>query len=358
MRNSIVRYAVLGLSLGSLVLLLLFIIPVYVGPEALLQASWRVLYVADRTLGGLVPLPPVLSWIVFGFCLGFWLQLFLQELEHPSRASRITRWSVLGVLLVWVLGAQPFMGELTSRRPGIQVRQWWRPETYRPPGTPRVIAELEFRWAPPGTFTKGSPSTEKGRTVDEVQRQVVMPKGFWVGAKEITWKEWLRVMPPPAAQPNPPENLDLPVWGISFEEADAFCKTLSAKTRGTFRLPTESEWEYACRAGTTTAYFFGDNPADLKIYACAGRTLETAETSIPCPASSGHANPWGLMDTHGNVAEWCIPEGTDTSSPPYYVYRGGSWLSTPEACRAASRGIQLLNQAPPPDVGLRVIWEP
>jgi len=358
MRNRISIYLGLILSLGTLSILVLFLLPFYMGPENLILFSWRLLYCADRLLGALIPLPPVVSWMVFGCCLGISMQLLLQDLEHPSRFNRITRWSMLGALLLWALAAQPFIGELTIRRDPIQVRQWWRPESYRSPGTPRIAAGFEFRWIPPGTFTKGSPPTEKGRMVDEVQRLIVIPRGFWIGAKEVTWKEWLRVMPPPTGHPVPPVDLELPVRGVSYEEAEAFCRALSEKETGTFRLPTESEWEYACRAGTTTAYFFGDQADDLSRYAWVKQHEESETPLGPSRASTARANPWGLMDTLGNVAEWCVADTTGDAPISYRVYRGGSWKSPPSACRAAARGIQLLDQPTPDDIGLRVVWEP
>ena len=242
--------------------------------------------------------------------------------------------------------------------PSHQARQWWRPETYRSPGTPRIIEGIELRWIPPGKFLKGSPPAEKGRNIDEVQREITFLRGFWIGAKEITWKEWLKRMPPPAGHPLPPADLELPVWGVTYEEAEAFCQALSAKIRGTFRLPTESEWEYACRAGTVTPYFFGSNARVLPLYACVDEYSSDEYPSGPCRASAARANPWGLMDVHGNVAEWCMLDPLKANIPLYRTYRGGSWQSPPEACRSAARGIHLIDQPPPADVGLRIIWEP
>ncbi|MBX6312759.1 MAG: formylglycine-generating enzyme family protein, partial [Isosphaeraceae bacterium] len=142
-----------------------------------------------------------------------------------------------------------------------------------------------------------------------------------------------------------------PVICITHHAAMEYCRWLSAKTGKTYRLPTEAEWEYACRAGTTTAYSFGDDPEKLGEYAW---YVENAEK--PQPIGKKKPNPFGLFDMHGNVAEWCLdhyvadiyskrPVGTPLVGPVVlptaaeypYVVRGGSWDDDPEALRSAAR---------------------
>jgi formylglycine-generating enzyme required for sulfatase activity len=128
-----------------------------------------------------------------------------------------------------------------------------------------------------------------------------------------------------------------------------YCRWLSAKTGKTYRLPTEAEWEYACRAGTTTPYFFGDDKEKLGDYAW---YVENAEK--PQPVGKKKPNPWGLYDIHGNVAEWCFDHyekdaygkhGADrpvvlpTGKEYPYVARGGSWDDDPEKLRSAARNF-------------------
>jgi len=142
-----------------------------------------------------------------------------------------------------------------------------------------------------------------------------------------------------------------PVICITHHSAMEYCRWLSAKTGKTYRLPTEAEWEYACRAGTTTSYSFGDDPAQLDEYAW---YVENAET--PQKVGTKKPNPWGLHDMHGNVSEWCLdhyvkdyysrftkgvparcPVALPTAKEYPYVARGGSWDDDPDRLRSAAR---------------------
>jgi formylglycine-generating enzyme required for sulfatase activity len=163
----------------------------------------------------------------------------------------------------------------------------------------------------------------------------------------------------------------LPVEKVSWYEAMEFCRKLTqlAETAGklppgyTYRLPTEAEWEYACRAGTLTPFSFGEANNDLQLGDYAWFTLNS--DSMPHPVGGKRPNPWGLFDMHGNVWEWCLdrwegtlPGGTVTNQPtvpngPLRVARGGSWLYDAKACRSANR-----DDYGPSNIGFRVVLAP
>ena len=198
-------------------------------------------------------------------------------------------------------------------------------------GDEREVGGVKLCWCPPGRFTMGSPRTEPERRPGEEQVEVTLSKGFWMAKYEATQGDWKRVM---GELPGPltaelPEGDQFPVGNVNFAETEEFCRKLTkfARQSGTlpkdweFRLPTEAQWEYACRAGTTTATSFGDQlsskQANFK-----GKPYNGAD---PGPSlnratkvGSYPANAWGLHDMHGNVVEWCrdwyhekLPGGTD-----------------------------------------------
>jgi len=238
------------------------------------------------------------------------------------------------------------------------------------PGTEKPIAGIKLCWCPPGTFTMGSPESELGHRADEAQVEVKLTKGFWTAKYETTQGQWKRVIGklPGKATAELPEDDDLPVGDVTFAQAEAFCAKLTelAKKDETlpkgweFRLPTEAQWEYACRAGTTTATSFGDKlstrQANFK-----DKPYNGAEEgpSIGRAVKVGRypANAWGLHDMHGNTFEWCrdwyhakLPGGPD---PDLYdakattpknrngsvsrVRRGGAWTDEGTYCRSALR---------------------
>jgi formylglycine-generating enzyme required for sulfatase activity len=205
-----------------------------------------------------------------------------------------------------------------------------------------------------GKFMMGSPETEKERWEDETQHEVTISQNFYMGATEVTQAQWQKVM---GNNPSFSKGDDLPVEQISWEESVDFCKRLSEmpeekKAGRKYRLPTEAEWEYACRAGTTTAFHFGSqlngrqaNCNGSKPY---GTDSEGPYLKKATPAGKYQANAWGLYDMHGNVWEWCsdwqgdYPTGsvTDPIGPAMglaRVIRGGSWSSVAVLCRSARR---------------------
>jgi formylglycine-generating enzyme required for sulfatase activity len=194
---------------------------------------------------------------------------------------------------------------------------------------------------PAGKFMMGSPDPEEGRAFNETQHEVTLSKPFYMGVTEVTQAQYQAIMD---TNPSNFKGETNPVEVVSWTEATEFCKKLTEKTRQAVRLPTEAEWEYACRAGTTTAFSFGDADSALGDYAWYGANSGD-ETH---PVGQKKPNAWGLYDMHGNVMEWCAdwykdyPKGavTDPQGPASgsgRVLRGGSWNDDPDFCRSAYR---------------------
>jgi formylglycine-generating enzyme required for sulfatase activity len=199
----------------------------------------------------------------------------------------------------------------------------------------------------------GSPETEKGRKENETQHEVTISKDYYLGVYEVTQAQYEKVMGknpssfPVAKVGN--ENADLPVENVSWHDAVRFCKKLSdlpeeKKAGREYRLPTEAEWEYACRAGSKTAYAFDDEEGLLPEYGWFSRNSSRRTHTVGLL----EPNAWGLYDMHGNVWEWCsdrygdYPKGavSDPSGPKegsYRVFRGGGWSLGAAFCRSACR---------------------
>ncbi|MBI4229424.1 MAG: formylglycine-generating enzyme family protein [Planctomycetes bacterium] len=202
---------------------------------------------------------------------------------------------------------------------------------------------MRFRLIPAGEFLMGSPASEAGRDDDETQHRVRITRPFYMGVTEVTQAQWEAVM---RSDPSGFKGADLSVDRVSWDDCQEFIRRLNAREAGvTYRLPTEAEWEYACRAGTTTRYGFGDDEARLGEYAWyfanGGRTY---------PVGQKRANGWGLFDMHGNVWEWCQDwyaetygsgEQVDPAGPGSEdgrrVLRGGSWSNNVGDLRSARR---------------------
>src|SRR5215218_2728214 len=198
-------------------------------------------------------------------------------------------------------------------------------------GDQREVAGVKLCWCPPGKFTMGSPRSEPERRPGEDQVEVTLTRGFWMAKYETTQGQWKRVVGklPGERTDELPEGDDYPVGNVNFTEAEEFCRKLTEQARKAgdlpkdweFRLPTEAQWEYACRAGTTTATAFGDKLSSKQAN-FQGKPYNGAEAgpSLKRAARVGSypANPWGLHDMHGNVFEWCrdwyhfkLPGGVD-----------------------------------------------
>jgi formylglycine-generating enzyme required for sulfatase activity len=256
--------------------------------------------------------------------------------------------------------------------------------TYRQP----IVSGVEFAMVPiaGGRFVMGSPDGEAGRNADEGPPVEVSVEPFWMGACEVTWAEYdlwstddqrpQSKKPDGMARPTPP-YMDMtfnmgrdgyPAICMSHVAARQYCKWLSEQTGRFHRLPTEAEWEYACRAGARTRYAFGDDGQQLGQHAWyadnSARVLETGAQPVQAyqPVGKKPANAWGLFDMHGNVAEWVadtyladayaaargegprrdpfFPPPRDDKGRPVrfpHVARGGSWRDPAPMLRAAAR---------------------
>ena len=227
---------------------------------------------------------------------------------------------------------------------------------------------MELVFIPPGAFLMGSPGHELGRDEDEHQRRVRFDTGFFLGTTEVTQAQWSAVM---GHNPSERKGDDLPVEQVTWEEATEFCQRLSDKEGRPYRLPTEVEWEYACRAGTTSPFSFGEtistdqaNFDGVRPYRNGAEGVFRNETT---PVGSFPANAWGLYDMHGNVWEWCgdveeseaappVNESTEAAPKEAHVLRGGSWRNRPQYCRSANRVLDLEGSRLG-NIGFRVVLE-
>jgi formylglycine-generating enzyme required for sulfatase activity len=212
------------------------------------------------------------------------------------------------------------------------------PSHVGPPLAPRM------RWAPPGWFMMGSPDDEPGRFEDEgPQHPVTFAQGFWICETACTEELWQAIT---GKTPEPNRGPSFPVTGVSWNDVQSFVGKLDAQyPELEIGLPSEAQWEYACRAGTTARYSFGDeiSPA-LARYLSAG----------PVEVASLPANDWGLHEMHGNVQEWCADRShgnyagapsdgsvwDSSAAPAFRVLRGGSWGNGARFVRSAFRGAR------------------
>ncbi len=224
---------------------------------------------------------------------------------------------------------------------------------------------LEMVWCPAGTFIMGSPSDEHNRFSDEGPRhRVTLTRGFWMGKYEVTQAQWYSVMEiPPYALIYPTR----PAAARSWNDCQEFLSELNALDVGTFRLPTEAEWEYAYRAGTTTRFFWGKDSgcSEIDDYA-----WYDANSGFPThPVGEKRPNVWGLYDMSGNVSEWCqdwkgnytskaVSDPQGPSSGEWRIRRGSSASGPCSYSRAAWRYGYGYPDYCGSDVGLRLVWAP
>lgn len=212
------------------------------------------------------------------------------------------------------------------------------------PGQTEIIAlgqdvKLEMVLIPAGKFLMGSNEKEKNRDEYETQHQVTITKPYYIGKYEVTQEQWEAVI---GNNPSFIKGAKLPVTNVSWEDCHAFIKKLNAVANGGFRLPTEAEWEYACKAGTNTAFWFGEDitPKDANY---GGSNL-----GRPVAIGKYKPNAFGLHDMHGNVWEWCedwygaYAEGQliDPKGPAKAerrCARGGSFFDPESDARSANR---------------------
>ncbi|MEB3155839.1 MAG: formylglycine-generating enzyme family protein [Cyanobacteriota bacterium] len=278
-------------------------------------------------------------------------------------------------------GAGAFRFLLTHRRRAQGYREWLEPES----------VGLPMLWIPPGRFWMGSPDTEPDREASEGPQHLVQLQGFFLGQTPITQAQWravaqwseregerwgLELDPDPSFfqleskkrrffMPTSKfvllegeETSDQrPVDSVNWQEAMEFCHRLSQRTGRVYTLPSEAQWEYACRAGTTTPFHFGStlstalaNYDGTHRYADGVKGVDRRQTT---PVGLFPANAWGLKDMHGNVWEWCLDHWHDTyegapedgrawldekdPEDAMRLLRGGSWFDGPQVCRSAHR---------------------
>jgi formylglycine-generating enzyme required for sulfatase activity len=206
--------------------------------------------------------------------------------------------------------------------------------------------KLEMVKIPAGTFLMGSADNDASAKDDEKPQHRVNLQEFYLGKYPVTQEQYQAIM---VDNPSHFENnLKNPVEQVTWDDAQKFCQKLSEKTDKKYRLPSEAEWEYACRAGTQTRYHFGDDENQLGEYAWFNKNSDRKSH----PVGQKKPNNWGLYDIHGNVWEWCedgwhtnyenAPKNGTAWNDNYSqtkarVIRGGSWLYTPRNCRSASR---------------------
>jgi formylglycine-generating enzyme required for sulfatase activity len=260
------------------------------------------------------------------------------------------------------------------------------------PATGEEPPALTLLWIPPGRFWMGSPATEVDRSETEGPQHLVQLQGFFMGQTPITQAQWRQValwQPLEGERwgrelkPNPSwfqsgeaegqvqllagesSTANRPVEQVSWHDAMEFCNRLSQRTGRTYRLPSEAQWEYACRAGTSTPFHFGEtittaiaNYNGTSTYANGPKGEDRKQTT---PVGMFPANAWGLQDMHGNVWEWCLdhwhrsyegapvdgsawlkePGVNDQDDAKTRLLRGGSWINNPGLCRSSCRDRPL-----------------
>jgi uncharacterized protein (TIGR02996 family) len=225
---------------------------------------------------------------------------------------------------------------------------------------------MRFSLIWPGTFLMGSPETEEGRKNDETQHRVRLTKPFYLAKYPVTQACWQKVM---GVNPSSSPGDQLPVESVSWNDGAEFLQRLSAPEGRTYRFPTEAEWEYACRAGTTTPFSFGRSLNGTEANCNGIQPYGTAEKGPclgrTCWVGCYDLNAWGLYDMHGNVWEWCADfwsgdayEESEKEDPEndtvtgWRVLRGGSWHNPSRNCRSACRR-RMGPFARPPHLGFR-----
>jgi formylglycine-generating enzyme required for sulfatase activity len=273
----------------------------------------------------------------------------VQEIQYTSTLGDSNGWSTLTNI---VMGNSPYV-YIDLGAPAWPQQRFYRVVTLGAPGPDPT----RWAWVNPGTFMMGSPDTEHDRSTWEgPQTQVTFTNGFWIGRFMVTQGEYLALIGTNSSYFT--NDLNLPVEEVTWFDASNYCAVLTAQAQAAgrlppgyvYRLPTEAEWEYATRAGTTTRFFFGDDLTYTQILNYAW--IQTNSDQMTHDVGQKLPNSWGLYDTSGDVFEWCAsapsayapyPGGSVTN--PYVpalgtseVIRGGSFRYPGGNARSASRG--------------------
>jgi formylglycine-generating enzyme required for sulfatase activity len=298
---------------------------------------------------------------------------FKQIIEGCLQKDRRQRWTAQQVLnalqpLGWTSPPSPPPAPAAVKKPVSPIPLIASPTPFTENLPNRVT--LEMVSLPAGEFLMGSPDSDPDASDDEKPQHQVKVNSFAIGKYPVTQAQYQAVMGTNPSHfknnswfKNNPQN---PVENVSWNDAKAFCQKLSQITGKTYRLPTEAEWEYACRAGTTTRFYFGDDANQLGDYAWyKGNSQNTTH-----PVGQKKPNAWGLYDMSGNVWEWCeddwhssyIGAPTDGSAwiknnndNDYRILRGGSWYYYPNNCRSAFRLSNYRRVISDIIVGFRVV---
>jgi formylglycine-generating enzyme required for sulfatase activity len=271
--------------------------------------------------------------------------------------------------VVFVVAALAFlrMTQANSDEPGNKARAPAAdPMRGKEPGEVRDDSDLKMKlvWCPPGEFVMGIPKSEK-HVKGQDPAGVTLTTGFWLGKYEVTQSEWKQVMQtePWKGRTFTKEGADYPATLVGWNDATEFCRKLTERERQAGRLPdeweytlpTDAQWEYACRARSVTRFSFGDDASKLGEYEWFYGNTWNAGERYPHQVGQKKPNRWGLHDMHGNVWEWCrdvytwkLPGGRDPEvvkanpdeklpKDPYRVIRGGLWLVGHEDCRSWQR---------------------
>lgn len=226
------------------------------------------------------------------------------------------------------------------------------------------VSGMEFIYISPRSYMRGSPRDEPGRWANEIQHKVTLTKGFYIMTTEVTQRQWRSVM---GRNPSGFQQCgsDCPVENIYWGDVQEFIRRLNQMEKTTkYRLPTEAEWEFACRAGNKNFGANDDNEDRLKAYAW---FFDNAD-GTPHPVAQKKPNRWGLFDMQGNVSEWCqdwagpypVDPVTDPKGPfrgQFRVARGGNWHMSSRSCRAADRNFNLPGDKSDA-IGFRVVKSP
>ncbi|MBQ6140062.1 MAG: formylglycine-generating enzyme family protein [Kiritimatiellae bacterium] len=240
--------------------------------------------------------------------------------------------SIMG-LSVAALALTACAADATASAQGAAGRKTGDVKTITLPGG----ATMEMIWCEPGTFKMGSPPTETGRFEDEAQHVVKITRGFWLGKYEVTQRQWESVMHSNLSRFKGPDH---PIENISWHDCMTFVRRVRSEAKIPVRLPTEAEWEYACRAGSESAVSGNGKLPDMAWYDD-NSECQTHEVGTHTP------NAWGFFDMHGNVLEWCADwfsvltgDAVDPKGPPsgsFKMLRGGCWFFYDRDCRSAYR---------------------